>query len=278
MGSNPEIQPTFEGMPSSTIHERMSVSRLLTPETYGSTEAEMMREQTSSRMIAAWPDNLYANLVGPAVIINWGLKGPGHQAVEFGHRPDRKRIALSDEERLIYAYSFEGLGNKAYLHAKHADKGKFVTEGDLEAPARASIHAAEDRIEAMQEYRLVLNAQGKVLRRFTEGLQPQHRRFARFGSEDSAKQTFAVLTDTIIDNMLDALADQRGWTPEQQIMAQESIMARMLADRTKNRHLNYAFRLSNMLLSYGQDKSNAFRYKIERGQRYILDNGPKTII
>jgi hypothetical protein len=60
-------------------------------------------------------------------------------------------------------------------------------------------------------------------------------------------------------------------------MARDSILARMLADRTKNQHLDYTFRLANMLLSYGQDKSNAFRYKIEKGQRYILDNGPKTI-
>jgi hypothetical protein len=273
----PNMQPAFDDMPELPIHQRMSVSRLLTPETYGSTEAEMMREQTPSRMIAAWPKNLYANLVGPAVIVNWGLEGPGHQAVAYGRGFSRTKIALAIKERRKYGYSFEGLGNNAILLAKDAEEGKFALLGDLEAPERAAVHAVEAKIEAMQEYREVLNLQGKVLRRFTEGLKPQNRGLARFGNEETAREAFDMLTNTIMKNMLEALADQRGWIPGQTKMARDSILARMLADRTKNQHLDYTFRLANMLLSYGQDKSNAFRYKIEKGQRYILDNGPKTI-
>lgn len=265
-------------MPATPDHHRMSVAALLTPEFHGFTEVAMMREQTPARMLAVWPDKLYANLVGSAVSINWGLNGPGQQAVEYGWGMRRTRIALAAKERLIYAYSFEGLGNKANLTARTSEKGKFVASGDVEAPTRASIHAVESRVESMQKYRGALNVQGSILKRLVEGLQPQNRGLARFGSEEKASEVGAVLIDVVIANMLDALADQRSWTPGQQEMAKQSILARMLADRTKNRHLNYTLRLSNMLLSYQQDKSNAFRYKIERGQRYILDNGPKTIV
>ncbi len=276
--TSPELQPTLEGMPASPLHQKMAAARLFMPETHGLNEAEMMLAQTPARMAAVWPDNLYTHLVGPAVIVNTtDFEWPGKQAIPYGRGFDKTKIALSGKERLIYGYSFWGLGNRASLRAKGAEEGKYA-DGDIEAPTRASIHAVEDKIERIETYRAVLADEGILLRKFIEALHPRHIGLQRMGSESAMRQGFEVLTGTIIANMLDAVGDQKGWTPHQQKLAEGAVMARMLADRVNNRHLMYARKLSAMLLSYGQDKSNAFRYKVETGKKYIVENGPKTIV
>lgn len=258
----------------------MAAARLFTPEAHGLNEAEMMSTQTAASLAAVWPEKMYSYLVGSNVIVNTkDFTNPGKQAIAYETRNKEEiKIALATRERLIYGYSFWGLGNSASLKAKDSEKGKYHLEGDAEAPERASIHAVEEKIGRMAIYREELSAQGLILKKFIEALHPRHIGLQRMGSESAMRHNFDVLTHTIIANMLSALGDQKGWTPEQHELAREAIAARMLADRTDNRHLGYARLLCASMLSYGQEKSIAFAHKIALGEWYILENGPKTIV
>lgn len=272
-------QPILDGMPeyAAPIYDparhKMSVARLLRPETHGFDEAEMMTEQTPAALSAVWPDKLYPYLVGPAVLVS--MEGQGSQAVRLRENGAVYGVALSARERLDYGYSYEGLINRAINGAKDAKDGKYAT-GDEASPQRAALHAVESKIEVLSNRLDILHGQQIILQKFTEALHFPN--LSRMGNEQTMRSNFAIVSDEIIKGMLEALRDQKGWSLEQNELAKNAIFARLLADRAENRHLKYASKLFTMLLSYGNFKAVALRRKKSRGEAKAQLLNPKTVI
>ena len=277
------MQPSFELTPAvdnddqrEHVVRKMSAARLFRPDTHGFDEQRMLDSVTPAQMAAAWPDKFYPHLVGPAVRVSYEDNGQGRQAVSFMSQQGNIKVALAGHERLKYGYNLEALAEKVAIKAKDAAGGKYA-EGDVGAPARASIHAVEERVDVMRQYRGTLTSQKTLLQKFIEALEPKHIGLARMGSEEAMKNAFDTLTHVIITDMLNAVDDQKNWGPELYGIAEHTVLTRMLADRVKNRHLAYTHRLSRMLLAHNSYKTIAFNKKIERGERYIVERSPKVI-
>lgn len=268
-----ETLPRAAGEPNYSALGRMSFSRylLLTDQQYGC-DGEMFSDILPTHLEHASPRLLFGSLVGRQVAINKG--GRGHQAVGFKQQNGRgSAVALSAQEFSLVSGLSRVYGNSAHVRTTQAQLRKTPSLQDSDAPRRSIGHTLWPKISAVDNYAATtLAEQNRILGQFVEGTEGRKAGLARMGTEGHLRIRAALLFTQIIPDAMDAIADQRLWTPEQKMLAARSVVASMVHFREKNRHISYTNQLCRMLQDYNLCKQKAMRQRIETAQEYLREN------
>jgi len=250
--------------------KRMAISRLLA-------SLVMPQNELSGVVIneaavqAAEPSKLIKHLVGRGVVVADRNKGVGKQAVMYKKIDGKwQAVALSAKERRLFKYNIQAYADAPYIATKASDA--YDAERDPAAPTRAVYHSLDDSIlPKMETYIKTLLGRDKILRQFYEALAPGRYGLARMGSEATMRGNASILFDQILPDALDAIGDQKQWTPQQAKLAYATIMHRVTAtDARGKRDFVYTRRLVNMLRTHNTQKIALFQNSIDEGTLYSV--------
>lgn len=247
--------------------KRMAVSRLLAT-------FVMPHEQTNiaisaAAIQAANPSNLAKHLFGVRVIVNDRNKGVGKQAAMY-QKPngDWQAVALSARERKLLKYNIQAYADAPYITTKASKT--YNPAHDPAAPVRAVYHLLDDSIvPKMETYVATLLERERILRQFDEALAPGHYGLARMGNEATMRGNASILFDQILPDALDAIGEQKQWTPEKAILAYATIIHRVTAlDAHGKRDFKYTRAMVNVLRTHNIQKIRLFESSIKAGKSY----------
>lgn len=270
----PNVVPDPETLPEP--HQRadmtrkpMAIARLLASIVIPKDDLLRGEMVSEAAIRAAEPSNLFKHLVGYDVIVTDRKTGIGKQAAMY-KKPNGKwqAVALSAQERRIFKSHIEAYADAPDIATRAS--ATYNPESDPGAPARATYHALdESTLPKMETYVETLQDREEILKKFEEALAPGHYGLARMGNEATMRGNASILFDQILPDALNAIGEQKQWTPRQAKLAYATIMHRVTATNSRGkRDFAYTQKLVKILKTHNKEKMGLFMSSIEAGIAY----------
>jgi hypothetical protein len=262
-GLEPLVHPEE---PKWNLERGMAIARMLTPEAMG-LAVETYDSVSPEALVEADPARLWSALVGQNVQITRKDSIRPSNGYLFESKPGTwQAVALNFIEAKLIPHYPAAYARGAYETVRKARSSTHTPESQA-AALRAAQHTLAPKIDKMQKYHdSTLVSQGTTLDRTGEAL--KHPGFRRFKDEADMRQRFTEVRG-MIDDALQAAAEQRNWTPEQETEVLRAVEKRMVIDRDHNKHIQYTDMLISMLTSYNQQKRALLTTRIAECQAIV---------
>lgn len=198
---------------------------------------------------------------------------PSNDVMTVALTPAEYTKASDSVEKLAQRRSMDVLATRdRKLQEETGDKtARARSKDDMRAANRGAVRAAMQRQADMEE----LLAEGimpkiELIDKFNEMSRGRNQNLAR-GTRESVSQRFEELRTGVFDDMLDAVALQRGWTEEMTEKAKKIIQKRLYVSGTpKERKANFQEMLE-LAENYFGHKRALILTKIQEAKKYQHD-------